>query len=137
MSPRYDDFLRECFPWIEINNNKFSGFRCNDGWFNLVRQLLGDIDSAYKNVNRQCDIFNSFLGEKFGKLQVDYSHSDDTSLEDCWHSVEYFINEAAHESIYTCECCGKAGRFRKDLGYVQTLCDSCYEKAIEYQRMIK
>ena len=43
-------------------------------------------------------------------------------------AISEIVSDAEKRSGHICEFCGAAGELRKDLGWLRTLCDDCYEK---------
>ena len=49
-------------------------------------------------------------------------------------AIAGIIDDAEERSAYICEFCGAAGMLRKDLGWLRTLCDDCYERVKKGRR---
>lgn len=50
--------------------------------------------------------------------------------EEVENKIRRLINEAERKSSSTCEVCGKPGRRRTELDYIQALCDECAKHRI-------
>jgi len=88
------------------------GCDCNDGWYDIL-------DELFKKISKYPDVSLFQVKEKFGGLRV-YLNGGPPEVYD-------FIREAEEKSYKTCEKCGKDGKLREDLGWILTLCETCYE----------
>lgn len=95
------------------------GFECGDGWFNILDQLMGDIQHYinWKNVNGEVvrQVTLDQVKEKYGTLRFYYSGGD--------HYVAGMVTMAESMSGVTCETCGSPGT-RTDGGWIRTLCET-------------
>ena len=129
-------------------NDLYSAFgvACQDGWYDLIYELCEEIMKAYTDEGRPMDLVVDQIKEKFGTLRF-YYHFDGqpealqaidfigvggirmmskgTPFED---KIASIVVKYEKKSGQICECCGSAGILRPDLGWVLTLCDSCYEQ---------
>lgn len=92
------------------------GFRCRDGWFNLIWNLCIDLEQMGFGENKDDCIVQ--IKEKLGGLRF---YVDGATKEQ-----QIRIRKAEEESYEICEVCGVTGKLRNDLGWIQTLCDKCY-----------
>ena len=144
MKQELDELLCEKYPKMMVNRNKPMqetcmcwGFDCGDGWYNILNQLMGNIqhhiDWKEKQRNWAID-FNSKatqeevkvvpesipqvtldqVKEKFGTLRFYYTGGDDV--------IDGMVRMAESMSSVTCETCGNPGQQRGG-GWIRTLCD--------------
>lgn len=128
-------------------SNLYDAFGCDfaDGWYEVVRGLCRDITEAYEKAGLPVDIVIDQVKEKFGTLRFYYHpkghdpviHAFDSlgdgpsirimpGVSDLHKEVAGVVQKWEKESGNVCEKCGAAGKLRKDLSWIQTLCDSCY-----------
>jgi hypothetical protein len=148
MKQELDELLCTKYPKMMINRNKDMketcmcwGFECGDGWFNILDQLMGNIqhhiDWKEKQRNWAID-FNSKAAqeemrvvpdtvpqvtldqvkEKFGTLRFYYTGGD--------NYIDGMVRMAESMSGVICEGCGNVGE-RRDGGWVHTYCTPCEE----------
>jgi hypothetical protein len=113
----------------------FCGFNIPQGWIFLVSQLhdrLESRDSEYVLIQAK---------EKFGGLryyiEVDHFVPDDVpddeyesimkSRWDLHNELQEIITEYEIRSLTTCQGCGSFNAQLRDVGWVATLCDSCFD----------
>jgi len=144
MKQELDTLLCERYPKMMVNRDKPMtetcmcwGFSCGDGWFDILDQLMGNIQHHidWKEKQRNWAItFNSTASpedmrpvpdaipqvtldqvkEKFGTLRFYYTGGDDY--------ISGMVTMAESMSGVTCETCGKHGK-RVGGGWVTTLCE--------------
>ena len=129
--------LIEKYPKIFPN----CGIECGDGWFWLIDELCGSIQSFVDN-NKSKTLTNEELieetmterfsrmrltqvvacqvKEKFGTLRF-YSTGGDTFTDG-------MICLAERMSGKICEYCGKTEDIKKTSGWIKSLCPECFEK---------
>lgn len=100
-----------------ISPMKF-GFECDDGWFNILDKALGEILSHVMN-HFPLGFSVSQVKEKYGKLEIYLSHSDETL-----NKITYY---ATCESFKTCEVCGTKENIGMTQKWFKTICESCYD----------
>lgn len=86
------------------------------GWHKLIEDLVKDLFIMGWNG----EVYQA--KEKFGSLRF---YVNGINEELCGR-----IDKAEHQSIKTCEVCGKKGKLR-DLAWTLTLCDTDYKKKIK------
>lgn len=107
------------------------GFECGDGWYNILDQLCGNIQShidwSIKNnawdVEKDSKNIRSIVPqvvaaqvkEKFGSLRFYYDGGDDY--------IQGLSVMAESMSMVTCETCGAPGKTR-GRGWMYTACDT-------------
>jgi hypothetical protein len=95
------------------------GFECDDGWFDLLRNLILEIKKI--DTQKQCKVFQ--VKEKYGTLRfytIEYNKY-----------IQYLIDRAENQSSEICEICGEKGHLRSNpYGWLKTLCDNCYTKEL-------
>jgi hypothetical protein len=143
MKKENDEYLCKVYPKMMVNRNKDMketcmcwGFECGDGWFQILNQLMGNIQHHIDWKERQREVairFNSKAAsgemrevpkevpqvildqvkEKFGTLRFYYSGGDDY--------IRGLVSMAESMSGITCETCGKPGT-QTSGGWVKTVC---------------
>jgi hypothetical protein len=122
MSPDLEDALLCDFPVLYGRALLDGGFRCDDGWEPLIRDLS-------EKLERDCCVYDGEerpyvvqVKEKFGGLRVYVSHGTSKMYET--------IRRAEERSTSVCEVCGAEGRTRKHRSayWVKTVCDSHAEE---------
>jgi NMD protein affecting ribosome stability and mRNA decay len=107
------------------------GFACGDGWAGLLISLSEKI----MKLNPEGTIRVDQVKEKYGGLRFYYGGS--TPTKEIAEKILKVIGEAEQNSYKVCEECGAKGNLRKDLPWIQTLCDKCYKTKVEYRRIKK
>jgi len=126
MKQELDQLLCEQYPKMMVNRNKPMmetcmcwGFECGDGWFNILYQLMGNIqhhiDCRNKNSEVVAQVTLDQVKEKFGTLSFYYSGGDDT--------IDGMVRMAESMSGVTCEECGNPGT-QNEGGWITTLCEA-------------
>jgi hypothetical protein len=148
MREELDKLLCEKYPKMMVNRNKGAmetcmcwGFACGDGWFNILDQLMGNIQHHIDWNLRQRQVavdYNSKAApesmrkvpelvpqvtldqvkEKFGTLRFYYTGGDDY--------IDGMVRLAESMSGVICEGCGNVGE-RRGGGWVHTYCTPCEE----------
>ena len=136
MKQELDKLLCEKYPKMMVNRNKPMqetcmcwGFECGDGWFNILDQLMGNIqhhidwnnknfEKGYKQYKQVPQVTLDQVKEKFGTLRFYYSGGDD--------EISGMVRMAESMSGVTCEGCGNPGE-RRGGGWVHTYCTPCEE----------
>ena len=132
-----DKQLCEKYPKMMVNRNKDMketcmcwGFECGDGWFNILDQLMSNIqhhidwnnqnfEKGYKQYKQVAQVTLDQVKEKFGTLRFYYTGGDDI--------IDGMVRMAESMSGVTCEECGNVGE-RRGGGWVHTYCTPCEEK---------
>lgn len=101
----------------------FSGFECDDGWFDLIWRLSAMIEDVLKKESQEG--YARQVKEKWGGLRF---------YMDGWHDeeIEGLIRQAEINSRKICELCGKTGILRKRRIW-KTLCDEC--EILNYRKL--
>ena len=144
--------LEDQFPFMKRNPenehnlyDKF-GICAAAGWFDIIWNLCSEVTEVYEKAGKEIDFVPAQIKEKFGTLRFYYDvggvtkpfHAfdilgagtirfDDESTE-LYREIRDIVRKWEKKSAETCEECGKPGVLRKDLRWVLTLCDECYEK---------
>jgi len=148
MKQELDKLLCEKYPKMMVNRNKSMqetcmcwGFECGDGWFNILDQLMGNIQHHIDWNLRQRQVavdYNSKAApesmrtvpelvpqvtldqvkEKFGTLRFYYTGGD--------NYIDGMVRLAESMSGVICEGCGNVGE-RRGGGWVHTYCTPCEE----------
>ena len=136
MKQELDELLCKKYPKMMVNRNKPMmetcmcwGFDCGDGWFNILDQLMGNIQHHIDWKQEQKEKYNRGEGctqvtldqvkEKFGTLRFYYTGGDNV--------IDGMVRMAESMSGVTCEQCGNPGE-RKGGGWVRTMCEPCEDK---------
>jgi hypothetical protein len=131
MRQELDKMLCEKYPKMMVNRHKSMqettmcwGFECDDGWYNILNQLMSQIQHHIDWQQDRKERFNQGDGciqvtldqvkEKFGTLRIYYSGGDDY--------IRGLVSMAQAMSGSTCEVCGNAGKFRGK-SWFYTSCD--------------
>jgi hypothetical protein len=144
MKLELDKLLCEKYPKMMVNRNKDMketcmcwGFECGDGWFNILDQLMSNIQHHidWKEKQRNWTVtFNSKakpeefrevpelipqvtldqVKEKLGTLRFYYTGGDEY--------IRGMVTMAESMSGTTCETCGNVGKFRGK-SWFYTSCD--------------
>ncbi len=136
MRQELDEQLCKNYPKMMVNRNKPMtetcmcwGFECGDGWFNILNQLMGNIQHHIDWKNRNGEIVPQVtldqVKEKFGTLRFYYTGGDEY--------IHGMVALAEAMSGVTCESCGNPGE-RKGGGWVHTYCEPCEIKREEARR---
>ena len=130
MRQELDSLLCEKYPKMMVNRNKHMqetcmcwGFECGDGWFNILDQLMGNIQHHIDWKNRKEEIVAQVtldqVKEKFGTLRFYYSGGDDT--------IDGMVRMAESMSGVTCEECSAPAQTHGP-GWIRTICEPCETK---------
>ena len=125
MKQELDKLLCERYPKMMVNREKSMmetcmcwGFECGDGWFNILDQLMGNIQHHidWKNKKEEVvvQVTLDLVKEKFGTLRFYYTGGDDI--------IDGMVRMAESMSGVTCEECGNPGK-RIGGGWVTTVCE--------------
>ena len=143
MKQELDKLLCEKYPKMMVNRNKNMqetcmcwGFECGDGWFNILDQLMSNIqhhidwnnqnfDKGYTQYKQVAQVTLDQVKEKFGTLRFYYTGGDDI--------IDGMVRMAESMSGCTCEECGNIGKSRGG-GWIHTYCESCETKRELAQR---
>jgi hypothetical protein len=133
MKQELDKLLCEKYPNMMINRHKpmtetcmYWGFDCGDGWFNILNQLMGNIqhyvdwnnqnfEKGYKQYKQVPQVTLDQVKEKFGTLRFYYTGGDEV--------IRGMVRMAESMSSVTCETCGVPGKLRGS-HWMYTACDS-------------
>lgn len=135
---RYDEQGRVCDLYGAY------GCECEDGWFELLRELCAEITTVYEQEGAPVDLAVDQVKEKFATLRFYYHRAGrDPSLQaldflggpslrlrpnesELDRKISDVVSKYEDKSGTVCERCGKSGSVRTDLGWLLTLCDDCY-----------
>jgi hypothetical protein len=126
MKQELDKLLCERYPKMMINRNKDMketcmcwGFECGDGWFDILDQLMGNIQHHIDWKNRKgqevAQVTLDQVKEKFGTLRFYYTGGDDY--------IDGLVSMAESMSGVTCETCGNPGKSTGG-GWIKTVCEA-------------
>ena len=145
MKQELDQLLCEKYPKLMVNRNKPMiqtcmcwGFECGDGWFNILDQLMSNIqhhidwnnknfEKGYTQYKQVPQVTLDQVKEKFGTLRFYYTGGDDV--------IDGMVRMAESMSGVTCEECGNSGTTGGQ-GWLVTLCET-HRTAREERQLIK
>jgi hypothetical protein len=130
MRQELDELLCEKYTKMMINRNKDMtetamcwGFDCGDGWYNILNQLMGNIQHYLDWKNKKEEVVPQVtldqVKEKFGTLRFYYTGGDDY--------IRGLVSMAEVMSGITCETCGNPGE-RQGQSWIRTICKPCEEQ---------
>lgn len=125
MKQEFDEMLCARYPKLMANRHKtmqetcmYWGFECGDGWFNILNQLMGNIQHHIDSKNKKEEVVPQVVldqvKEKFGTLRFYYTGGDDY--------IRGMVSMAEAMSGVTCEVCGKPGETNYG-GWIKTRCE--------------
>jgi len=95
------------------------GFECGDGWYDLLEELIDQIDRYFTHKHK--GVPDGFaivqVKEKFGGLRFYVEGADDAIYE--------LIRFAETLSYKTCEFCGSNQNIMHSTGWIVTACEQC------------
>lgn len=106
----------------------YGAFGCEvgNGWYSVLYGLCDEITKAYDKTGAKVDIIPIQIKEKFGELCFYYETPNANPF--LRKTINEIVEKWEEESTMVCERCGQPGQLRKDLPWVLTLCDECYEQ---------
>jgi len=124
MKQELDEYLCKVYPKMMVNRNLHMtetcmcwGFECGDGWFQILNQLMNNIQHHidWKNKNGEVvpQVTLDQVKEKFGTLRFYYTGGDDV--------IDGMVRMAEAMSGVTCEQCGNPGTSTGG-GWIKTVC---------------
>lgn len=98
------------------------GFRCGDGWFDLLWRLCEDLEPLVAELEKQTGLQFEVLQvkEKFGGLRFYVNQHTD--------AIGERIQKAVQESLRTCELCGKPGQLFQS-PWLGVRCAECVQES--------
>jgi len=129
MNQELDEYLCKVYPKMMVNRDKNMmetcmcwGFECGDGWFQILNQLMGNIQNHIDWSNRNGEVVSQVtldqVKEKFGTLRFYYTGGDDY--------IRGMVTMAESMSGVTCEECGNPATTNWPTlpqgGWVRTVC---------------
>ena len=145
MKQELDQLLCEKYPKLMVNRNKPMietcmcwGFECGDGWYNILDQLMSNIqhhidwnnknfEKGYTQYKQVPQVTLDQVKEKFGTLRFYYTGGDDV--------IDGMVRMAESMSGVTCEQCGSPGTTGGQ-GWITTLCKT-HRAAREERQLLK
>ena len=146
-------FMKQTHDLKDSSVYRTYGCECSNGWYELIRDCCCKIADKYEEYGIEVDFIPEQIKEKFGTLRFYYNYENSPkvipaidmiggtsirfepgSIDDSEEknqlrrAIAGIIDDAEERSGHICEFCGAAGELRKDLGWLRTLCDDCYEK---------
>lgn len=93
---------------------------CSDGWYQLIYDLCTELEQWYIDNGQDQSKINVWqIKEKFGELRF---------YADTYKDAYKIIDRYENKSTTICERCGRDGKLRTDMRWIQTLCDECVNK---------
>jgi hypothetical protein len=99
------------------------GFECDDGWYNILDDLMGKLKEYCKERKEYIDVHQ--IKEKFGGLCFYIGSGDD--------KIFNMIHDAESLSYQTCEICGSTENVGQTCGWIKTICHKCSSKEDKYK----
>ena len=129
MKQELDKLLCERYPKMMVNRNlpmqetcMCWGFECGNGWFNILDQLMGNIQHHIDWKNKKEEVVAQVtldqVKEKFGTLRFYYTGGDDV--------IDGMVRMAESMSGVTCEECSAPAKTHGP-GWIRTICEPCEE----------
>ena len=129
MKQELDTLLCERYPKLMVNRNlpmqetcMCWGFDCGDGWFNILDQLMGNIQHHIDWKNKKEEVVAQVtldqVKEKFGTLRFYYTGGDDV--------IDGMVRMAESMSGVMCEECSAPAKTHGP-GWIRTICEPCEE----------
>jgi len=136
MKQELDALLCEKYPKMMVNRDKPMmetcmcwGFDCGDGWFNILDQLMGNIQHHIDWRNKKGEVVAQVtldqVKEKFGTLRFYYTGGDDI--------IDGMVRMAESMSSVTCEECSAPAKTHGP-GWIRTICEPCEEAREQAQK---
>jgi len=125
MKQEFDELLCARYPKLMANRQKtmqetcmYWGFECGDGWFDILDQLMANIQKHIDLKEKQGlsipQVVVDQVKEKFGTLSFYYTGGDEY--------IFGLVSMASSMSGVTCEACGKPGKQTGD-SWIKTRCE--------------
>jgi len=114
MNTKHVDYFEIAYPEFYSEKN-YGGFAVGDGWFAIIDELSGKIQSHQKWKPETPPVVIEQIKEKFGSLRFYYQGGDE--------KIAGLVSMAEAMSRVTCEVCGNAGKARGG-GWIRVLCDT-------------
>lgn len=111
------------------------GFEHGDGWYDIILQLLIDIEEVCHDTNTSIRVMQ--VKEKYGTLrfyvQVTAGHQPDESIrKHAYDTIHALIANAEAQTEYVCEQCGaKAVQPNPSQGWIMTMCKNCWKQYLK------
>ena len=129
MKQELDELLCTKYPKMMVNRNSPMqetcmcwGFECGDGWYNILNQLMGNIQHHIDWRNKKEEVVAQVtldqVKEKFGTLRFYYTGGDD--------EISGMVRMAESMSGVTCEECSAPAKTHGP-GWIRTICKPCEE----------
>ena len=112
------------------------GYEFDDGWFEVIRGLCSDIVATYNKAGLPIDFVVSQAKEKFGELRFYYYVGNNAfKIQPASDSTVYtelrrIVEKWQDISATVCIKCGAPGVIRRDIGWVQPMCDTHHAEAL-------
>jgi hypothetical protein len=130
MKQELDELLCKKYPKMMVNRDKNMqetcmcwGFECGDGWYNILNQLMGNIQHHIDWKNKKEEVVPQVtldqVKEKFGTLRFYYTGGDDY--------ISGLVSMAESMSGVTCEECSAPAETHGP-GWIRTICDPCEQQ---------
>lgn len=126
------------FPFLQENSDQVEddridnlylafGCECDDGWYELLREMFQEIVEQYESAGLPVDLEVLQIKEKFAELRVYYSFKEESNSDnkELRNDVDKIIEMYENKSSKVCENCGAEGEVRKEGYRLKTLCDNC------------
>ena len=118
-------------------NDLYSAFgcECGDGWYEVLRGLCSEVTEVFAEAGAEPLIIVDQVKEKYGGLRFYYHLSAQEGMPEGFaKKIDDVVEKWGDSAETVCEECGKPGKLRNDLGWIQTLCDEHYLKVLKGER---
>jgi hypothetical protein len=126
MSPTLSEAIRQDFPHLTVDydnpaSSMSEGFAIADGWEQLFRQLLAEIEAERLKLppEEAAKVKLAQVKEKWAGLRVYVEHANSP--------IRDVLDRAEQLSFNVCEACGATGEGVHPCGggWIKTLCPTC------------
>ena len=101
------------------------GIETGDGWYQLLYDMCKEIAIVLETAEKPVTIEMVQIKEKYGTLRVYYDLEGENNVA---RKISDIAQKYEDLSEKVCEECGCEGTLRTDLPWIQTLCDTCYDR---------
>lgn len=165
MKDELEQHLERDFPFMKRDQNDEKslyqkwGCECDNGWYDLIRELCQKISDRFERDGKEPDIIVLQIKEKFAALRFYYkfegskdsiqaldilssgisirfppednSDKSDDETAALRKDIRKLVNEYEQKSKTVCEVCGGTGEVRPDMPWIRTLCENCYDNYLK------
>lgn len=154
LAEEFDFMRRKPVPVDGSIDNLYDAFGIDtgDGWYQLLYDMCKEIAEVLETAEKPVHIVVDQIKEKYGTLRFYYHFEGEEpgiqafdfiglgsmrimpERDDVNQKISEIVQKYEDKSGEVCETCGCEGTERTDLRWIQTLCDTCYLKALKELR---